>query len=146
MKELSNLHSHLYEDILRLHVNDCTKWFSFLEGRVWMMVFYFILRRTTIYYAWGTGGMIHDDDSDWHVTLEYLHRGPSSTPCLPEKKTTSCSHTPIISNKLILIMCDVPFLPIFPICFQCGTDQNPCRCKVLGPTLGIDRYCYFLCL
>ncbi|QRD82409.1 hypothetical protein F9C07_2665 [Aspergillus flavus] len=33
-------------------------------------------------------------------------------------------------------MCDVPFLPIFPICFQCGTDQNPCRCKVLGPTLG----------
>ncbi|KAL5357764.1 hypothetical protein BJX96DRAFT_145170 [Aspergillus floccosus] len=33
-------------------------------------------------------------------------------------------------------MCDVPFFPIFPICFQCGTDQNPCRCKVLGPTLG----------
>lgn len=29
-----------------------------------MMVFYFILRRTTIYYARGTGGMIHDDDSD----------------------------------------------------------------------------------
>lgn len=34
-------------------------------------------------------------------------------------------------------MCDIPFLPIFPICFQCGTDQNPCRCKVVGPTLGI---------
>ncbi|KAJ5468092.1 hypothetical protein N7475_005844 [Penicillium sp. IBT 31633x] len=33
-------------------------------------------------------------------------------------------------------MCDVPFFPIFPICFQCGTDQNPCRCKVVGPTLG----------
>ncbi|GFN19831.1 hypothetical protein ASPFODRAFT_610164 [Aspergillus luchuensis CBS 106.47] len=33
-------------------------------------------------------------------------------------------------------MCDIPFLPIFPICFQCGTDQNPCRCKVVGPTLG----------
>ncbi|PLB53030.1 hypothetical protein P170DRAFT_434756 [Aspergillus steynii IBT 23096] len=33
-------------------------------------------------------------------------------------------------------MCDVPFLPIFPLCFQCGTDQNPCRCKVVGPTLG----------
>ncbi|KAL3475006.1 hypothetical protein BJX99DRAFT_230349 [Aspergillus californicus] len=31
-------------------------------------------------------------------------------------------------------MCDVPFF--FPICFQCGTDQNPCRCKVVGPTLG----------
>ncbi|KAL2014030.1 hypothetical protein VTN00DRAFT_1555 [Thermoascus crustaceus] len=28
------------------------------------------------------------------------------------------------------------FIPIFPICFQCGTDQNPCRCKVVGPTLG----------
>ncbi|KAJ5326743.1 uncharacterized protein N7506_009845 [Penicillium brevicompactum] len=34
-------------------------------------------------------------------------------------------------------MCDVPFFPIFPICFQCGTDQNPCHCKVVGPTLGI---------
>ncbi|KAF3386778.1 hypothetical protein F1880_001136 [Penicillium rolfsii] len=33
-------------------------------------------------------------------------------------------------------MCDVPFFPIFPICFQCGTDQNPCHCKVVGPTLG----------
>jgi hypothetical protein len=31
-------------------------------------------------------------------------------------------------------MCDVPFFPIFPICFQCGTDQNPCNCKVVGPT------------
>lgn len=28
------------------------------------------------------------------------------------------------------------FIPIFPICFQFGTDQNPCRCKVIGPTLG----------
>ncbi|KAJ5095545.1 hypothetical protein NUU61_004901 [Penicillium alfredii] len=33
-------------------------------------------------------------------------------------------------------MCDMPFFPIFPICFQCGTDQNPCHCKVVGPTLG----------
>ncbi|KAJ5609051.1 hypothetical protein N7528_009618 [Penicillium herquei] len=33
-------------------------------------------------------------------------------------------------------MCDIPFFPIFPICFQCGTDQNPCHCKVVGPTLG----------
>ncbi|OCK85188.1 hypothetical protein K432DRAFT_287323 [Lepidopterella palustris CBS 459.81] len=25
----------------------------------------------------------------------------------------------------------------FPvICFQCGTDQNPCHCKVVGPTIG----------
>ncbi|KAJ5551196.1 hypothetical protein N7535_000861 [Penicillium sp. DV-2018c] len=28
-------------------------------------------------------------------------------------------------------MCDIPFFPIFPICFQCGTDQNPCHCKVV---------------
>ncbi|KAJ9191152.1 hypothetical protein DTO166G4_4838 [Paecilomyces variotii] len=28
------------------------------------------------------------------------------------------------------------FIPIFPICFQCGTDQNPCHCKVVGPTCG----------
>ncbi|BDD56824.1 hypothetical protein MAP00_002242 [Monascus purpureus] len=28
------------------------------------------------------------------------------------------------------------FIPIFPICFQLGTTQNPCRCKVVGPTLG----------
>ena len=34
------------------------------------------------------------------------------------------------------VMCDIPFFPIFPICFQCGTDQNPCHCKVVGPTLG----------
>ncbi|KAF2020234.1 hypothetical protein BU24DRAFT_419789 [Aaosphaeria arxii CBS 175.79] len=27
----------------------------------------------------------------------------------------------------------VPF-PV--VCFQCGTDQNPCHCKVVGPTLG----------
>ncbi|KAJ7514801.1 hypothetical protein O6H91_23G059600 [Diphasiastrum complanatum] len=22
-----------------------------------------------------------------------------------------------------------------PLCVQCGTTQNPCRCKVVGPTL-----------
>ena len=26
--------------------------------------------------------------------------------------------------------------PIPFVCFQCGTDQNPCHCKVVGPTLG----------
>ena len=25
---------------------------------------------------------------------------------------------------------------IFPVCIQCGTDQNPCHIKVVGPTLG----------
>lgn len=28
---------------------------------------------------------------------------------------------------------DIPTPPI--ICFQFGTDQNPCHCKVVGPTL-----------
>ncbi|KAI6691493.1 hypothetical protein NL676_028321 [Syzygium grande] len=23
-----------------------------------------------------------------------------------------------------------------PICVQCGTASNPCRCKVVGPTVG----------
>lgn len=23
-----------------------------------------------------------------------------------------------------------------PVCVQCGTPSNPCRCKVVGPTLG----------
>ncbi|OAY57147.1 uncharacterized protein LOC122722485 [Manihot esculenta] len=23
-----------------------------------------------------------------------------------------------------------------PVCIQCGTTANPCRCKVVGPTLG----------
>lgn len=23
-----------------------------------------------------------------------------------------------------------------PICVQCGTRSNPCRCKVVGPTVG----------
>ncbi|KMT04273.1 hypothetical protein BVRB_8g183490 [Beta vulgaris subsp. vulgaris] len=23
-----------------------------------------------------------------------------------------------------------------PICVECGTRDNPCRCKVVGPTLG----------
>lgn len=41
-------------------------------------------------------------------------------------------------------MCDIPFLPIFPICFQCGTDQNPCRCKVVGPTLGMFSHSFNL--
>ncbi|KAI0121099.1 hypothetical protein BJ170DRAFT_644894 [Xylariales sp. AK1849] len=27
-------------------------------------------------------------------------------------------------------------IPLPIICFQCGTDQNPCHCKVVGPTLG----------
>ncbi|KAF2223975.1 hypothetical protein BDZ85DRAFT_273236 [Elsinoe ampelina] len=31
-------------------------------------------------------------------------------------------------------MCDCIPLPI--VCFQCGTDQNPCHCKVVGPTIG----------
>ncbi|KNG51708.1 hypothetical protein TW65_011045 [Stemphylium lycopersici] len=31
-------------------------------------------------------------------------------------------------------MCDCVPLPI--VCFQCGTDQNPCHCKVIGPTIG----------
>ncbi|KAF6234239.1 hypothetical protein HO173_007659 [Letharia columbiana] len=26
--------------------------------------------------------------------------------------------------------------PIPFVCFQCGTDQNPCHCKIVGPTLG----------
>ncbi|KAL1995081.1 hypothetical protein VTN49DRAFT_1268 [Thermomyces lanuginosus] len=30
----------------------------------------------------------------------------------------------------------MPIIPIIPICFQCGTNQNPCRCKVVGPTAG----------
>ncbi|KAH7533846.1 uncharacterized protein LOC107416256 [Ziziphus jujuba] len=24
----------------------------------------------------------------------------------------------------------------FPVCVQCGTHSNPCRCKVVGPTVG----------
>lgn len=27
-------------------------------------------------------------------------------------------------------------IPLPIICFQCGTDQNPCHCKVVGPTIG----------
>ncbi|KAJ7233573.1 hypothetical protein O6H91_05G058400 [Diphasiastrum complanatum] len=23
-----------------------------------------------------------------------------------------------------------------PCCVECGTTQNPCRCKVVGPTIG----------
>ncbi|PVH76215.1 hypothetical protein DL98DRAFT_562071 [Cadophora sp. DSE1049] len=32
-------------------------------------------------------------------------------------------------------MAGVP-LPIPWVCIQCGTDQNPCHCKVVGPTFG----------
>ncbi|KAJ4848314.1 hypothetical protein Tsubulata_003702 [Turnera subulata] len=28
----------------------------------------------------------------------------------------------------------------FPICVQCGTTSNPCRCKVVGPTLGFVAF------
>jgi hypothetical protein len=34
-----------------------------------------------------------------------------------------------------LKMCGVP-VPIPWICIQCGTDQNPCHCKIVGPTFG----------
>ncbi|CAI6342451.1 unnamed protein product [Periconia digitata] len=27
-------------------------------------------------------------------------------------------------------------IPLPICCFQCGTDQNPCHCKVVGPTIG----------
>lgn len=27
-------------------------------------------------------------------------------------------------------------IPVPVVCFQCGTDQNPCHCKVVGPTIG----------
>ncbi|RDI77840.1 COP9 signalosome complex subunit 1 [Venturia inaequalis] len=27
-------------------------------------------------------------------------------------------------------------IPIPWVCFQCGTDQNPCHCNVVGPTIG----------
>ncbi|EUC39875.1 hypothetical protein COCMIDRAFT_110299 [Bipolaris oryzae ATCC 44560] len=30
-------------------------------------------------------------------------------------------------------MCD--FVPI-PLCIQCGTKDNPCHCKIIGPTIG----------
>ncbi|KAF2718784.1 hypothetical protein K431DRAFT_305795 [Polychaeton citri CBS 116435] len=33
-------------------------------------------------------------------------------------------------------MADCGFLPVPVICIQCGTDQNPCHVKVVGPTLG----------
>ncbi|WCJ25258.1 hypothetical protein M5689_007157 [Euphorbia peplus] len=28
----------------------------------------------------------------------------------------------------------------FPACIQCGTRSNPCRCKVVGPTLGFVAF------
>jgi len=27
-----------------------------------------------------------------------------------------------------------------PVCVQCGTRSNPCRCKVVGPTLGFVAF------
>ncbi|XP_042494418.1 uncharacterized protein LOC122073828 [Macadamia integrifolia] len=30
----------------------------------------------------------------------------------------------------------MPFGVGIPICVQCGTTGNPCRCKVVGPTVG----------
>lgn len=30
-------------------------------------------------------------------------------------------------------------IPIPWVCFQIGTTDNPCRCKVVGPTLGEIR-------
>lgn len=41
-------------------------------------------------------------------------------------------------------MIGIPFIPIIPICFQCGTNQNPCHCKVVGPTLGELHDIYFI--
>ncbi|RMX99884.1 hypothetical protein D0868_09306 [Hortaea werneckii] len=32
-------------------------------------------------------------------------------------------------------MADCGFLPL-PVCIQCGTNQNPCHVKIVGPTLG----------
>ncbi|KAI6820420.1 hypothetical protein KC340_g1729 [Hortaea werneckii] len=32
-------------------------------------------------------------------------------------------------------MADCGFLPL-PVCIQCGTNQNPCHIKIVGPTLG----------
>ena len=27
-----------------------------------------------------------------------------------------------------------------PLCVQCGTRQNPCHCKIVGPTLGVVAF------
>lgn len=27
-------------------------------------------------------------------------------------------------------------IPLPIICIQCGTNQNPCHCKIVGPTIG----------
>ncbi|KAH7446167.1 hypothetical protein KP509_01G042700 [Ceratopteris richardii] len=33
-------------------------------------------------------------------------------------------------------------IPIcLPVCIECGTHDNPCRCKVVGPTLGFVACC-----
>ncbi|XP_078430456.1 cold-regulated protein [Wolffia australiana] len=28
----------------------------------------------------------------------------------------------------------------FPACAECGTRRNPCRCRVVGPTLGFVAF------
>lgn len=31
-------------------------------------------------------------------------------------------------------------IPI-PVCIECGSPDNPCRCKIVGPTLGFVAFC-----
>ncbi|KAG0590026.1 hypothetical protein M758_1G063200 [Ceratodon purpureus] len=33
-----------------------------------------------------------------------------------------------------------PCCPFVPLCFDCHTRRNPCRCRILGPTLGFVAF------
>jgi hypothetical protein len=78
-------------------------------------------------------------------------------PCCHSKTSARLSnlifcHTPVSSSSRQLLPVDCPDLflaadtqtpqprmdciPVPIVCFQCGTDQNPCHCKVVGPTIG----------
>ncbi|BBN15772.1 hypothetical protein MPTK1_7g00670 [Marchantia polymorpha subsp. ruderalis] len=34
-------------------------------------------------------------------------------------------------------------MPYIPCCVQCHTRENPCHCKVVGPTLGFVGFALF---
>ena len=41
---------------------------------------------------------------------------------------------------------DPPCCPFVPLCFECGTVRNPCRCRILGPTLGFVAFAVAACV
>ncbi|EMC92390.1 hypothetical protein BAUCODRAFT_38442 [Baudoinia panamericana UAMH 10762] len=83
----------------------------------------------------------HTTASFLHYTLLTFSLASITKFCTTNSRQyTEVLHLPIVKELLPGEawgdMADCGFLPLPIVCIQCGTDQNPCHIKVVGPTAG----------